>query len=129
MPQFPQFPTSPSLSNRPAPTAALEAPAALPLIADRGEFIDALARLRRGELLVHSADEADERCLIEGQVLYTSWKPLSDFGLLDELPPQPRQGRIHCFKLSPRGRDFADRACAAWKQRPLGQRLAMRLGA
>ncbi len=99
------------------------------LIADRGEFIDALARLRRGELLVHSADAGDERCLIEGQVLYTSWKPLSDFGLLHELPRQPRQGRMRCYKLSPRGRDFADRACAAWKRQPLWQRLAMRLGA
>lgn len=108
--------------------AALPADAG-PLIADRGEFIDALARLRRGELLVHSADAADERCLIEGQVLYTSWKPLSDFGLLDELPAQPRQGRMHCYKLSPRGRDFADRAVAAWKRQPLWQRLAMRLGA
>jgi hypothetical protein len=35
---------------------------------------------------------------------------------------------MRCYKLSPRGRDFADRACKAWKQRPLWQRLAMRLG-
>jgi hypothetical protein len=98
------------------------------LIADRGEFIDALARLRRGQLLVHSADRSDERCLIEGQMLYTSWKPLSRFGLLDELPAGPREGRMRCYKLSPRGRDFADRACQAWKARPLWQRLAMRLG-
>jgi hypothetical protein len=97
------------------------------IIPDRAEFIDALARLRRGELLVHSDNDDDERCLIEGQVLYTSWKPLSAFGLLDELPPQPRQGRLHCFRLSPRGRDFADRACAAWKQTPLWQRLAVRI--
>jgi hypothetical protein len=75
------------------------------LIADRGEFIDALARLRRGQLLVHSADRGDERCLIEGQMLYTSWKPLSRFGLLDELPAGPR-GRMRCYKLSPRGRDL-----------------------
>lgn len=98
------------------------------LIADRGEFIDALARLRRGQLLVHSADRSDERCLIEGQMLYTSWKPLSSFGLLDELPAGPREGRMRCYKLSPRGREFADRACQAWKTRPLWQRLAMRLG-
>ena len=126
---MPQFQSPPSM---PAHTAAAPAAASTPdrtLIADRGEFIDALSRLRRGEVLVHSADDADERCLIEGQVLYTSWKPLSDFGLLDELPVQPRQGRLHCYKLSPRGRHFADRACTAWKQKPLWQRLAMRLGA
>ena len=81
------------------------------LIADRGEFIDALARLRRGQLL------------------YASWKPLSRYGLLDELPAQPRQGRMRCYRLSPRGRDFADRAVAAWKSQPLWRRLAMRLGA
>jgi len=98
------------------------------LIADRGEFIDALARLRRGQLLVRSADRSDERCLIDGQMLYTSWKPLSSFGLLDELPAGPREGRMRCFKLSPRGREFADRACQEWKKLPLWQRLAMRLG-
>jgi hypothetical protein len=126
MPPF-QSPTS----MHAGPAAAPSAPPATErtLIADRGEFIDALSRLRRGEVLVHSADDADERCLIEGQVLYASWKPLSDFGLLDELPPQPRQGRMHCYKLSPRGRHFAERACAAWRQKPLWQRLAMRLGA
>ena len=100
-----------------------------PLIADRGEFIDALARLRRGQVLVRSADAHDERCVIEGQMLYASWRPLSEFGLLDELPPHPRQGRMHCYRLSPRGRDFADRAVAEWKRQPLWRRLAMRLGA
>ena len=109
--------------------AALPAERQDPVVADRGEFIDALARLRRGQVLVHSADADDERCLIEGQMLYTCWKPLSRFGLLDELPRQPRQGRVHCYRLSPRGRDFADRAVAEWKRQPLWRRLAMRLGA
>lgn len=98
-------------------------------IADRGEFIDALGRLRRGEVLVHADDEDDERCILDGQVLYASWRPLSRFGLLDELPRHPRDGRLHCYRLSPRGREFADRSIAAWKARPLWQRLAMRLGA
>jgi hypothetical protein len=97
------------------------------VIADRGEFIDALTRLLRGELLVHSADTDDERCLIEGRVMWTSWKPLRDYGLLDELPPDPRNGRIHCYRLSERGRAFAEQACSAWRQRPLWQRLLVRL--
>ncbi len=124
MQPFQSPPHTPQGQPRTAPTP----PRALPrLIPDRAEFIDALARLRKGQLLVHADDSADERCLIEGQVLYTSWKPLSDFGLLDELPRQPRQGRIHCYRLSPRGRDFADRACRTWRQRPLWQRLLVRL--
>ena len=109
--------------------AALPAGRQDPVVADRGEFIDALARLRRGQVLVRPADAHDERCVIEGQMLYASWRPLSEFGLLDELPPQPRQGRMHCYRLSPRGRDFADRAVAEWKRQPLWRRLAMRLGA
>lgn len=123
-PFHPQSPSASSADAAQSPPAPGPTPALIP---DRAEFIDALIRLRRGELLVHSDDRHDERCLIEGQVLYTSWKPLSDFGLLDELPRQPRQGRIHCFRLSPRGRDFADRACTAWKKKPLWQRLAVRL--
>jgi hypothetical protein len=100
---------------------------AQPIIPDCGEFIDALALLRRGRLLVHSADDADERCIVAGHVLYTTWRPLHDYGLLDELPPEPGFGRLHCYRLSPRGRDFADRAWAEWKRRPLLQRLAARL--
>lgn len=96
------------------------------VIADRGEFIDALARLRRGQVLVHSADDDDARCVIEGQWMWTSWRPLSLYGLLSELPHDARNGRLRCYRLSPRGRDFADRACRAWRQRPLWQRLLVR---
>jgi len=119
-----------SLSGSPAPRAELEhaPPAGACWIADRGEFIDTLQRLRRGQVLVHADDEDDERCIVEGQMLYAVWRPLSRFGLLDELPRHPRDGRMHCYRLSPRGRDFADRSIAAWKARPLWQRLAMRLG-
>ncbi len=115
-----------------AESPARTAPSAEPrgaLVADRGEFIDALARLRRGQILVRSADTDDGRCLLEGQMLYTCWKPLSRFGLLDELPREPRQGRIHCYRLNPRGIEFADRAVAEWRRQPLWRRLAMRLGA
>lgn len=108
--------------------SAAPAPSATAIvIADRGEFIETLKRLRRGEVLVHSDDADDERCLIEGQVMWTSWKPLRDYGLLDEVPRGPRDGRIHCYRLSPRGREFADQACQAWRQRPLWQRLLVRL--
>jgi hypothetical protein len=98
-----------------------------PLIPDRGEFMDALAQLRRGRVLVHSADDGDERCVIAGHVLYTAWRPLHEHGLLDELPADPRVSRLHCYRLSPRGREFAERAWAEWKRRPLLQRLVARV--
>lgn len=98
-----------------------------PIIADRGEFIDALRQLRRGQLLVHSDDGADERCVIEGTVLYTAYKPLQDYGLLDEVRPPGARDRMHCYRLSPRGRDFADQAWQQWKSRPLLERLAVRI--
>jgi hypothetical protein len=97
------------------------------IIPDRGEFIDALKQLRRGRLLVHSDDGGDERCVIEGSVLYTAFRPLQHYGLLDELPAPRGRSRLHCFRLSPRGRDFADRACAQWRRRPWLERLAVRL--
>ena len=96
-------------------------------IPDCGEFIDAIALLRRGRLLVHSNDEADERCIVDGHLLYTAWRPLHDYGLLDELPHEPGHGKLHTYRLSPRGRDFAERAWAEWKRRPLLQRLAARI--
>jgi hypothetical protein len=111
----------------PGPGNPLPADRSEPLIADRGEFMDALTRLRRGELLVHAREASDQRCVIGGYLLYTSWKPLFDFGLLDKLPPRPRQGRVDCYRLSARGNAFADKACKAWRQRPLWQRLAVRL--
>ncbi len=101
-----------------------------PIIADRGEFIDALRELRRGRLLVHNNDGGDERCVIEGSVLYTAYRPLKDYGLLDEVAvpgPAGAPRPLHCYRLSPRGREFADRAWQQWKRRPLLQRLAVRL--
>lgn len=119
----------PTFALDPSPGPGNHSPAAPrePLIADRGEFIDALTRLRRGEVLVHALETLDHRCLIGGHLFYMSWKPLFDFGLLDKLPRRPRQGRVDCYRLSARGSAFADKVCMAWKQRPLWQRIGMRL--
>ena len=97
------------------------------IIADRAEFIDALEMLRRGRVLVHADDAGDERCLIDGHVLYTAFKPLCDFALIDEVHPEADVGRMHCYRLTPRGRDFAERACESWKRLSLIERLAVRL--
>ncbi|MDO9092135.1 MAG: hypothetical protein Q8R98_25280 [Rubrivivax sp.] len=97
-----------------------------PIIADRGEFIDALTHLRRGCVLVRS-DNGDERCVLNGSLMYTVFEPLVAYGLIDEVPNRDRLDHMHCYRLNSRGQAFADRACQAWKQRPLLQRLAVRL--
>lgn len=96
------------------------------IIADRGEFIDALTHLLRGCVLVRP-DPTDERCVLDGSPLYTAFKPLARYGLIDEFDNPDGFEHVHYYRLNPRGRAFAERACQAWKQRPLLQRLAMRL--
>jgi DNA-binding MarR family transcriptional regulator len=97
-----------------------------PIIADRAEFIDALMHLRRGRVLVRPSD-SDERCLLDGSMLYTAYKPLADYELIDEYPNPDGFEHARYYRLTPRGREFADQACQAWRQRPLLQRLAVRL--
>lgn len=96
------------------------------LIADRAEFVDALDRLRRGHVLVKVGDSAGG-CVLDGSVLYRSYEPLLRFGLIGEF--ENPQGFRHAsyYRLTPSGREFAERACQAWRRRPLWQRLAVRL--
>ena len=101
-----------------------------PVIADRGEFIDVLNLLRRGRLLVRS-DQDPDRSLIEGGVVYSAHEALAAYGLIEELPAPPDRElygpHLHWYRLSPRGRDFAERAWAEWKARPLWQRCWLRV--
>jgi hypothetical protein len=96
------------------------------IIADRAEFIDALQRLRKGQILVQPVD-SDERCVLDGCLLYTAYRPLASYQLIEEF--KNREGFPHAryYRLSARGRAFAERACASWRQRPLLERLAVRL--
>ena len=96
-----------------------------PIIADRAEFIDALSLLRRGHVLVRASDGAGG-CLLDGGIVYHSWEPLSRFGLIDEFDNPDGFPHAQYYRLSDRGRDFADRACAKWRRRSLWQRLAVR---
>lgn len=96
------------------------------LIADRAEFIDALMHLRCGRVLVRPSD-SDHRCLLDGSLLYTAYKPLVDFGLIGEYPNPDGFKHARYYRLTPRGREFADQACQAWRRKPLLQRLAVRL--
>jgi hypothetical protein len=101
------------------------------VIADCGEFIDVLQLLRRGRLLVHSEAPPGRWLIDGGGLVYHAHEPLASFGLLEELPV-PAGGAVHAphlhwYRLSPRGHDFAERACAQWKARPWWQRCWLRI--
>lgn len=96
------------------------------IIADRGEFIDALRALRRGHVLVNAA-EAWGGCTIDGGIVVTAFRPLTDYGLVDEYANPHGFAHVRYFRLNARGRDFAERACRAWDRKPLIEKLATRL--
>ena len=96
------------------------------IIANRGEFIDALRALRRGHVLVR-ASESWGGCSIDGGTVQTAFRPLVEYALIDEYDNPDGFEHIHYFRLTERGREFAERAVQAWDRRPLMERLAARL--
>jgi hypothetical protein len=96
------------------------------IIPDRGEFVDVLARLRRGHVLVRTG-ESSGSVVIDGGVVWHSFPTLAQYGLIDEFDNPHGFPCAQYYRISDRGRDFAERACAAWRTRPLLQRLATRL--
>lgn len=96
------------------------------IIPDRGEFIDALQALRRGRVLVRVSDFSGG-CTLDGAPLYSAHRTLLDYGLIREFDNPHGFAAVRYYRLSERGRDFAERACENWRQRPLLQRLAVRL--
>lgn len=96
------------------------------IIADRAEFIDALNLLRKGHVLVR-AGESSHGCLLDGGIVYSAWEPLTQYGLVDQFDNPQGFPHASYYRLSDRGRHFADRAVSAWRSKPLWQRLAVRL--
>lgn len=116
-----------------APTAAAAASAttapaakAPAIIPDRGEFIDVLRALRRGHVLVHAGEHAGG-WVVDGGNVYSSHDPLLRYELVQEFDNPEGFEHVHYFRLTPQGRDFAERAVAAWRQRPVLERLMVRL--
>jgi len=96
------------------------------ILTSRGEFIDALAALRRGNFIVRLAPDADT-CILDGVRLLWSFRSLMDYGLIAEFPnPQGFKGACY-YRLTDTGRHFADEALAAWHAKPLLERLTIRL--
>lgn len=96
------------------------------IIADRGEFIDVLAALSRGHVLVRWSDLSGG-CTIDGGVVYRSYGPLARYGLIREFNNPQGFAPVRYYRLTERGREFAARACGAWRRRPLLERVATRL--
>lgn len=96
------------------------------VIPDRGEFIDVLYALRRGHVLVHAGQHAGG-WVVDGGPVYSSYEPLLRYELVQEFDNPEGFEHVHYFRLTPRGRAFAERAVAAWRRRPLLERLMVRL--
>jgi hypothetical protein len=97
-----------------------------PIIPDRGEFIDVLSALARGHVLVKVSD-LSSGCSIDGGMVYRSYEPLARYGLIREFDNPQGFAAVRYFRLTEAGRDFARRACEAWRRRPLLERVAARL--
>jgi hypothetical protein len=96
------------------------------IIPDRGEFIDALRALRRGHVLVHAGEHAGG-WVLDGGCIYSAYDPLLRYELVQEYENPHGFEHVHYFRLTERGREFAARAVAAWRARPLLERLLVRL--
>lgn len=97
------------------------------IIADRAEFIDALNRLRCGHVLVRPRNADSDHAVLDNAMLYTAFGPLARYGLVNEYANPLGFPTMSYYRLTESGRHFADRACKAWAQLPLLQRLAVRL--
>ena len=96
------------------------------LVADRGEFIDALHLLNQGHVLVR-AGEGSGDCVLDGATVYRSFAVLQRYGLIAEFHNPLGFAQVRYYRITRAGQHFADRALAAWRRRPLWQRLAVRL--
>jgi hypothetical protein len=95
------------------------------IIPDRAEFVDALRLLKRGHVLVRTS-EAAGGCVLDGAIVYHSYPTLKQYGLIDEFDNPHGFPNASYYRLTPRGRDFAERAVQAWRSKPVWQRLAVR---
>ena len=96
------------------------------LIADRGEFVDAMRLLMRGHVLVHACDSWGG-CTVDGRVVHLSLRPLVDYRLVDEFENRKGFEHVRYYRLNARGLAFGERICTEWARRSWLERLAVRL--
>lgn len=95
-------------------------------IGDRGELVDALRLMLRGATLVRVSDLAGG-WVVGGMAVYSSQRCLLEWELIEEFDNPDGFDGVRYFRLTPRGAQFAERAVAAWRAMPLGQKLLARL--
>ena len=91
-----------------------------------GEFIDALAALRRGRVVVVMDAEA-RVCVLDGPPLLWSFRVLDDYGLIAEFDNPDGFPGLRYYRMTGDGLSFSERALAAWQARAWHERLAIRL--
>jgi hypothetical protein len=96
------------------------------ILMSRGEFIDALAALSRGNVIA-LLDDSSDACVLDGVRLMWSFPSLIAYGLIAEYPNPDGFGGVRYYRMTAEGRQFATKALAAWRARPLLERLAIRL--
>lgn len=101
-------------------------PTPISRIVNLSEFIDALAALRRGRVIV-VMDAETQACVLDGSWLMWSFRSLHDHGLVTEYDNPAGFEGLRYFRLTEIGRAFADKALAAWRARAWHERLAIRL--
>jgi len=97
-----------------------------PIIADRGEFIDALRLLRKGHVLVNLGGISDD-FVLNGHQLFSVQRTLIDYGLVQQFDNPDGFANVRYYRLSERGCEFAERACEQWRRQTIWQRLMARL--
>ncbi|MFM2342598.1 MAG: hypothetical protein RLZZ592_2251 [Pseudomonadota bacterium] len=106
--------------------AAAPTPSSPTAVVHLGEFIDTLALLRGGHIIV-VMDPDKRTCVLDGMGLQWSFRTLEAYGLIAEFANPVGFEGLRYYRLTDAGRDFADRALAAWRARPWHQRLMLRL--
>ena len=111
-------PTTPAATPRHRPRP--------PIVADRGEFIDALRLLHRGHVMVNVGDSA-HGWGIDGAIVRHSATALRRYDLVEEFDNPEGFPGVRYFRRTARGRGFAEQALAEWRSRPWWARALARL--
>ena len=96
------------------------------IILNLSEFIDALAALRRGRVIV-VMDAETRNCVLDGARLMNAFRPLHDYGLIAEFDNPAGFEGLRYYHMTETGLEFADNALAVWQARRWHERLAIRL--
>jgi hypothetical protein len=96
------------------------------LIADRGEFVDALHQLLHGHVLVRVSEDS-WGCQLNGAPLRRSFGTLLRYGLIAPFHNPRGFAGVGYYRITDAGKAFARQALAAWQGLPLWERTLVRI--